>query len=115
MSEPKLWYPFTHELPAAVLEEASLAFKLNAGLFDLLELHLDDKNKEGFIEAYQPPAEEKLFSLASVAAVIAAGKSVSCSYFLVKLKNICISLSFPLYPRRQWFHWGQWIPETTCC
>ncbi|KAF8903101.1 hypothetical protein CPB84DRAFT_799760 [Gymnopilus junonius] len=67
------------KVKTAVLEEASLAFKLNEGLFDLLELHLDDKNRENLISPYQA-LEEKSFSLGSVVAVIAA---VCLSHFIL--------------------------------
>ena len=108
-------YPSHSEasLLAAVVEEANLAFKLNAGLFELIETHLDDKNKEGFIQASEVP-QERLFSVASVAAVILASKHEISWVFANRTEIIPLSVPLALCACRRRIHWRQRIPETPC-
>lgn len=68
------------QVKTSVLEEANLAFDLNAGLLDLLELDYEEESTgRTFIETQDAPLE-KSYPLAQIVAVIAA---VCLSHFVL--------------------------------
>lgn len=84
-------------LLAAVVEEANTAFRLNAGLFELLDRNWEVESKEKtdkrvVFEAAQPA--EKAYPLSTVVAVIAAGTN---RVFLASMIIVTIFLQFAFH------------------